>query len=168
MNQAAISLWIAIFVQGVVVALFVVLHFIVEPRKEKIKWKREQLTKFYAPLYATLNAQGDFWIRLQEMSGQERPDKLIFATRGDGPNYQDRDHLENFIYEHSGYANLDLLAAWTRHVSAPDRCVSDADEKAFCKAIVAGYNQLRKELGLDYNEQELTTGIPEIYSYLRD
>lgn len=160
------TLWGLIISQAIIVSLFVFLHYKVDPDKEKKKFRKEQLQKFYAPLYAMLLARGLKWIKVTEMNHNQLPDRLIFVSIDNAPDYLRRDWMEKFIHENAAYASIDLLDAWANYVSPPDKCVKQEHVDQLCKAIVKEYNRLRKEFGLEYKEKELRTGIPEFYAYL--
>lgn len=138
------------------VALFIAIlnHFIITPIKEKRKRKREQLNNLYAPLYSLIST------RLNIV----KPQIVIKGEYLLGSNqqsvYLNKEYMETFFLERSGYASDKMIDAWIGYtgVIIPDRKAT----KNFITQMVFEYNQLKKELGLNYNSRELETGIPEV------
>lgn len=145
------------------IALFVAVlnHFIVTPIKEKKERKRDQLTILYAPLYSLI------CLRLsipKEHSLSRR--KLMLGDIGD-IEYQKREYMEKLIMDRSGYCFNDLMEAWVNYASQ----LGDFDKKnteELVVSVVKGYNQLRKELKLPYDKEELNTGIPGVIKEYRE
>ncbi|WP_408893488.1 hypothetical protein [Paenibacillus taichungensis] len=136
---------------------FLGLHFLVEPRKEKRKHRFDRLHNLYSPLYALILARGYY------VEGERSPEggNVVLGT---DPNHSflSKDYTDNLMFEKSAYASNKLLDAWGKYVSSignvPDKVVEN-----FVKSVVRDYNQIRKDLRLDYDKEELRTGLPKLF-----
>lgn len=133
-------------------------HFIIQPLKAKRRLKRDMLTDLYMPLYGILTAR----INLAKDECFEKG-QIVLGNRSDDP-YLKEHFMEEFILNHAGYASQDLIFAWSNYSYSADRWTT----KILVKCIVKEYNQLLKELGRNYNKEELETGIPEIIKEFRN
>ncbi|GGM40441.1 hypothetical protein GCM10011351_28250 [Paraliobacillus quinghaiensis] len=145
------------------VALFVAVlnHFIVTPIKEKKELKRNQLTILYAPLYSLICLRISI---VKDFSLSKR--KLMLGDIGD-IGYQKKEFMEKLIMDRSGYCFNDLMEAWVNYASQFGSFDKKYTEE-LVKSVVRGYNQLRKELKLPYDKDELNTGIPEVIKEYRE
>ncbi|MGG4155872.1 hypothetical protein [Bacillus muralis] len=155
-----IKLWSVFISAAVALITFLIVHFFIDPMKEKKRRKMEQYKNFYAPLYTIiitrLNIVKDFSIKNKRMALGHTDKK---------PHLQP-DFMEEFIIKNSGYASENLIDAFKDYASkvgAIDKEVSET----FTKTVVKDYNKLKKELRMNYNKEELKTGIPEVLKEFR-
>lgn len=155
-----IKWWSVIISASVAILIAIANHFIVEPYKEGRKWKKQQLSNLYAPLYALvlarMNLVRELIIRKKKlMLGSVEPSVLL-----------SKDYMHEFIMKNAGYGSKEFLESWSKYISIfpPSEAVTDD----FIETLVRDYNRLKKELGQDFNQRELGTGIPEIVKELRD
>ncbi|CAH0120428.1 hypothetical protein PAE9249_02947 [Paenibacillus sp. CECT 9249] len=135
-------------------------HFLVEPFKEKRKWKKQQLSNLYSPLYALISARiylvKDLCIQRKKiMLGSVDPSLIL-----------SKDYTHEFILKNAGYGSKVFIEAWSNYVGSflPKNEVT----LEFVTTLVKDYNKLKKELGQEYNVEELKTGIPEVIKELRN
>jgi hypothetical protein len=153
---------VSVLISATVAVLIAVLnHFIITPYKEKRSRKREQLKNLYAPLYGIINVRTKLVIE-QSM----RAKKLMLGNVGD-IEYQSREYMEKFFLDKAGYSSNELLEAWIEYSSQIVGYKKETTEQLVI-TIVKEYNQLKKELNMPYNENELRTGIPESIKEYRD
>ncbi|WP_226087468.1 hypothetical protein [Mesobacillus sp. S13] len=153
---------ISVLISGSVALFIAVLnHFIITPYKERKNRKREQLKHLYAPLYGIINVRVKLVI---EMS--MRAKKLMLGNV-DNKEYQSGVFMEKFIIEKSGYCSDELLEAWIEYSSQFGEFKKETTERLVV-AVVKEYNQLKKDLNLPYNKEELKTGIPESIKQYRE
>ncbi|AXR16974.1 MULTISPECIES: hypothetical protein [unclassified Bacillus (in: firmicutes)] len=171
----------------VAILTFVVLHFIIDPWKAKKKWKEERFKNLYAPLYTIIISRLGAAGLLNAVSKGKR---IYFGSAGEEGKINN-DYMIEFTLKNSAYASNDLLNAihdYTYFISSTRsiiKSVSDKEERTQREAddlkeasrkreeytkrlvitFVKEYNQLKKDLDMDYNKVELETGIPE---FLKD
>lgn len=75
--------------------------------------------------------------------------------------------MEKFFLDKAGYSSNELLEAWIEYSSQIVGYKKETTEQLVI-TIVKEYNQLKKELNMPYNENELRTGIPESIKEYRD
>ncbi|HDX9660570.1 TPA: hypothetical protein ROY05_005311 [Bacillus toyonensis] len=160
------TLSIAVMVTSIVtLGLFLLLHYVIEPRKEKKRKKGEKFKELYAPLYMIINARLSSLV----MHGQKYgADQLYFSDAG-APGIISDNYMIEFALKNSSYASPELLNALDIHI----RNISEdkyryMDIENLVKVIVKEYQQLRKELKLEYDEKELATGIPNRIIEIRE
>ncbi|MDF9558753.1 hypothetical protein P5757_26535 [Bacillus tropicus] len=144
----------------VALVTFMLLHLFIEPRKEKKKKRKDKFKELYAPLYMMINA------RLYEcvMHGRQlgRINQMYFGSAGTNQGFIDDDYMIEFILKNSSHASVDLLNRLEQYISNASEGAEDAEElKKLVVTVVKEYQQLRKELKIDYNKEELKTGIPD-------
>lgn len=138
------------------VALFIAIlnHFIVTPCKEKRARKRSRLNNLYAPLYSLVST------RLDLVKSDIVINGLYMLGTKDGSKYLNKEYTEMYFLERSGYASDELIEAWIAYSGS---LLPNQDKtKKFIFQIVKEYNQLKKELRMNYNPRELETGVPEV------
>lgn len=145
------------------VALFIAVlnHFIITPYKERKNRKREQLKNLYAPLYGIINVRSKMVIELSMKS------KKLMLGNADNKEYQSGVFMEKFIMDKAGYASNELMDAWIEYSSQITGFKKETTERLVI-AVVKEYSQLKKDLNLPYNEEELRTGIPESIKEYRE
>lgn len=144
----------------VALATFLLLHLIIEPRKEKKKKRKEKFKELYAPLYMMINARLYSCVMFGRQIG--RIDELYFESAGTQHGFIDDDYMIEFILKNSSHASVDLLNRLEQYISNASEGAEDAEElKKLVVTVVKEYQQLRKELKIDYNKEELKTGIPD-------
>ncbi|MEK4977190.1 hypothetical protein [Bacillus sp. FSL K6-6540] len=152
--------WSVIISATVAIIIAVGNHFLVEPYKEKRRWKKQQLSNLYAPLYALMSAKMNL-IKDQIIS----KNKLMIGSVEPSPLLS-RDYMNEFIMKNAGYGSMEFLEMWGKYISSlkPD----DETTSNLVKSILCDYNNLKKELGQEFNQVEIDTGIPEIVKELRN
>ncbi|MFE1631068.1 hypothetical protein ACFLFF_30500 [Brevibacillus reuszeri] len=138
--------------------MFAILHWIITPYREKIKARHEQLTKLYSPLYGLLIAR-------LEIGNKINPDRLTLGNVREH-DYLSKNAVEKLIYDNLGYASPELISIWAKYTTSI-RNVSPEIQEQLIKTVIIDFNKLRKLLRLPYNEEEMSSGIPEIYKHLR-
>ncbi|PGS67595.1 hypothetical protein [Bacillus thuringiensis] len=172
----------------VAILTFLVLHFIIDPWKAKRKWKEERFKNLYAPLYTIIISRlGAAGLPNAVSKGEE----IYFGSAGEEGNINN-DYMIEFTLKNSAYASNDLLNAihdYTYFISSTSsniQSVSDKKEetkreaddlieasrkrKVYTKRLVITfvkeYNQIKKELDMEYSQGELETGIPGFFKDL--
>jgi hypothetical protein len=64
------------------------------------------------------------------------------------------------MFDKSAYASTELLDAWGKYVSSIVKTPDEVVER-FVKVAVKDYNELKKQLGMDYDKEEYKTGLPK-------
>lgn len=155
-----IKIW-SVFVSATVALItFLVVHFLIEPMKEKKRRKLEQYKNFYAPLYTIVITRVSI---VKEYSLKQ--DRMMLGHTDKKPHLQP-DFMEEFIIKNSGYASDNLIDAFKDYASTVGAIDKDISER-FTKIVVIDYNKLKKDLKMKYNKEELLTGIPEILKEFR-
>lgn len=155
-----IRIW-SVFVSATIALItFLILHFFIDPMKEKKKRKMEQYKNFYAPLYTIvitrLNSAKDFSLKHNRMALGHTDKKPHLQ-----PNF-----MEEFIIKNCGYASENLIDAFKDYATSIGAIEKDISE-TFTMTVVKDYNKLKKELKMNYNKEELETGIPEVLKEFR-
>lgn len=135
-------------------------HFIISPIKEKRNRKREQLKNLYAPLYSLI------CLRIFLVKDLSLSSKKLQLGNVKGIDYHSRSYMEQFILDRSGYCLTELTNAWINYSSQFGNFKKEYTEELVV-ATVKGYNQLKKELKMSYNKEELRTGIPDVINEYR-
>jgi hypothetical protein len=155
-----IKIWSVFVSAAVALITFLIVHFFIEPMKEKKRRKLEQYKIFYASLYTIVITRAsiakDFSIKHNRMALGHTDKK---------PHLQP-DFMEEFIIKNSGYASENLIDAFKDYASSVGVIEKDISER-FTKTVVKDYNKLKKELKMNYNKAELQTGIPEVLKEFR-
>ena len=180
MSKDEITLIAAIITAGTALFVFVILHFFVEPLKERRKRRVERFTNFVAPLYAIIVARCKVGkITLEGAIASENEtlaefrNSMLMGTVGKGGGDDDfisRKAMEKFIFEKIGYATLDVSLAWSEYVASHGVNKGVVEQQyvdQLIMAVVKEYHESAKKLGLPYNKKEMKTGIPNIYADLR-
>jgi hypothetical protein len=149
-----IRLTTALISAGVALFIAVLNHFIITPIKEKRANKRSKLKNFYAPLYSLVSSRLNL-VKPQIVMKQQ----YMLGSKSES-KYFNKEYMEMFFLERSGYASDELIKTWIELTSS---LVPDPNKtKRFINQLVKEYNQLKKELGMEYNKKGLQTGIPEV------
>lgn len=91
-----------------------------------------------------------------------RIDQMYFDSAGTNQGFIDDDYMIEFILKNSSHASVDLLNRLEKYISNVSEGTEDAEElEKLVVTVVKEYQQIRKELGIEYNEKELETGIPD-------
>ncbi|ALL23636.1 hypothetical protein BTXL6_20280 [Bacillus thuringiensis] len=144
----------------VALGTFLLLHLFIDPKKEKKKKKKEKLKELYAPLYMMINAQLSTCVMIGRQRGSIG--KLYFDSAGKQPGFIDEDYMIEFILKNSSHASMDLMHRLEKYISNTTEGTYDHEEiNSLVVTVVKEYQQLRKELKMDYNKEELETGIPD-------
>lgn len=146
---------------SVAILIAVANHFIIEPIKERRRWKKQQLTNLYAPAYALLCAKISPIVDLCL-----RKERIIIG-HSDLYSFLDKDGLHELILKNAGYGTMEFLDAWTEYIGSFPKPNEDTVHK-FVTILVKDFNQFKKDLKQKYNEVELETGIPEVIKGLRN
>ncbi|MDZ4443485.1 hypothetical protein ORM30_23980 [Bacillus cereus] len=143
------------------VLTFLLIHLYIEPRKVKRNFIMEQYKNLYAPIYTMVLAR----LNIAKEVGWIGEGKFTLGHR-DSQDHLDRKAMEKLILNNSGYASIELINIfkdYTTSYKVPREVTFD-----LVTTIVKEYNQLKKELKMEYNEDELKTGIPEIIKEFRE
>ncbi|ANV73995.1 TPA: hypothetical protein ACGX4N_000683 [Bacillus cereus] len=154
------------FAAIITLSSFVLLHYVIEPRKEKKRKKSEKFKNFYAPLYMMINAR----LSLIRTHGKRNGAKELYFSDAGSPPFINDNYMFEFVLENSSYASVKLLSKLDAYIrSCTESGGGDHEEiEELIKIVVKEYQQLRKELKLEYNKSELETGIPESIQILRN
>ena len=144
---------------------FMALHFVIEPIKERKRKRKEKFKELYSPLYMIINA------RLSLVKTQGRRNgaiELSFSDAGSPPFINDNYMIE-FTLENSSYASVKLLNELDTYIQSSTELSGGNHEsiEELIKTVVKEYQQLRKELKLEYDKNELKTGIPTAIRHIR-
>ncbi|WP_163581125.1 hypothetical protein [Gracilibacillus saliphilus] len=156
-----IRIWSVIISAGVALFIAVLNHFIVTPWKERRRRLREQYSNLYAPAYALICAS----IKIAKRKSLLHKSLSLGSKSLNG--YQSLSNMEQFIHERSGYANDNLINAWVNYSSQLEEPKKEYTEDLVI-SIVKGYNQLKKQLGMKHDKEELKTGIPDCIKEYRE
>ncbi|MEI2396133.1 hypothetical protein [Paenibacillus phytohabitans] len=159
MNQIPVQLMSAMISAAVAVLIFFILHFIVDPYKEKRKLTQERLQKLYSPLYALILARGRVYKDTMRTTSK---DKLSLGSIKDHP-FITREFMDKLIFENMAYASVELMDSWSSYVSRGSAPLEITVIENLIKISVRDFHKLRKELRLDYDKTELETGIPQLF-----
>ncbi|MBH0345684.1 hypothetical protein BK731_00600 [Bacillus thuringiensis serovar muju] len=149
----------------VTLGLFLLLHYVIEPRKEKKRKKSEQFKELYAPLYMIINARLGSLVMYGRKYGAEQ---LYFNNAG-APGIINDNYMIEFVLKNSSYASNELLSVLDIHIrNVSEERYKYIELENLVKVIVKEYQQLRKELKLKYDEKELETGLPTKVREIRE
>ncbi|MGN7196514.1 hypothetical protein ACTHS9_20790 [Bacillus mycoides] len=143
------------------VLTFLIIHLYIEPRKVKRNFKMEQYKNLYAPVYAMILSR----LNMAKETGWVGNGSITLGQRS-SQDHLDRKAMEKLILSNSGYASIELINIfkdYTASLKVPSEVTLN-----LVTTIVKEYNQLKKELKMEYNEGELKTGIPEIIKEFRE
>lgn len=143
------------------VLTFLIIHLYIEPRKVKRNFKMEQYKNLYAPVYAMILSR----LNMAKETGWVGNGSITLGQRS-SQDHLDRKAMEKLILSNSGYASIELINIfkdYTASLKVPSEVTFN-----LVTTIVKEYNQLKKELKMEYNEGELKTGIPEIIKEFRE
>lgn len=157
-NVSVIS---AIISAVVAILIAVANHFIIEPWKEKKRWKKQQLANFYAPLYGLVLA------RINLVKSRCLAAKKIMLGSIKEKDFLNDEYLNKFVLLNAGYASNQLLELWVKYCGSFPR-PSDEIKHDFVATLIKEYNSLKKDLKLDHDPDELETGIPDIIKSIRN
>lgn len=155
-----IKIWSVFVSAGVALITFLVVHFFIEPMKDKKRRKLEQYKIFYAPLYTIVITRASI---AKDYSIQQK--RMMLGNTDKKPHLKP-DFMEEFIIKNAGYASEDLIDAFKDYASSIGGIHKDISER-FTKTVVKDYNKLRKDLRMTFNKAELQTGIPEVLKEFR-
>ncbi|MBU5219422.1 hypothetical protein KQI67_22390 [Bacillus albus] len=153
-----ISAFISVIVS---VLTFLIIHLYIEPKKAKRHFKMERLKNLYAPLYTIVVSRINF---VRELGVAQN--RILL---GNSPNkkYLNREYMEKFILDNSGYASDELIKAFVDYTSS-EGSISHEVTVNLVTVIVKEYNKLKKELNIEYDDAELNTGIPNVIKEFRE
>ncbi|MGR5996622.1 hypothetical protein ACT7DF_06215 [Bacillus cereus] len=153
------------FTVPAIVALgtFVLLHFVIEPRKERKRKRKEKFKELYSPLYMIINAR----LSLIRTHGRRNGAKELYFSDAGSPPFINDNYMIEFTLENSSYASFKLLNELDAYIRSCTESGGGDHEKVeeLIKIVVKEYQQLRKELKLEYDKSELETGIQNLYNY---
>lgn len=144
---------------GVALLSFIVLQFFIEPWKQRRKLLEDRHNKLYAPLYGIVIARG-------KLGHFDKNQSVIRLAQTD-EHFLNRETMEKLVYDNAGYASLELMTAWAKYTSAIGHFSSELTIE-FVSIVLKDYHTIRKQLRIPYNKEELRTGIPDEYEYLRN
>jgi hypothetical protein len=145
-------------IAGFIVALlmFVIRDAIWQRRTDRIKrqtdFREKQLDKFYSPLYLYYReayARFDAW-------KTQNPESVL--SRQPFFDEASTDVEETVFKDASAYASQSLLKLWSEFKAAYEKQERTTRREIMVKSLVKEYQTLRKNLGFDYDENELKTG----------
>ncbi|MDF9523184.1 hypothetical protein P5815_21895 [Bacillus cereus] len=153
----------AIFTSLTTLGLFFFLHYCIEPKKEARRKKSEKFKNFYAPLYLMINARLSHYIFNLEKNGRDAEQMYFSDVQSYGkPAFIDNAYVIRFVLENSSYASTELLDELEYYIYDVSEQLETGDRhKHLVEIIVKEYQQLRKELKMDYDEEALKTGFPK-------
>ncbi len=143
------------------VLTFLIIHLYIEPRKAKRNLKMEQYKNLYAPLYTMIISSVNI---VKEESIRAGYIKLGHTSERTYLRPQD---IEQFILKNAGYASVELIEA-TKELVSSFGGIKKGVSQNLVELTVKDYNQLRRELGMEYNKDELNTGIPDTIKEFRE
>lgn len=145
------------------VALFISIlnFFVITPIRENKERVRKQVNELYAPLYGIVCAR----LIIIKGKGSIHGGKLMLGSL-EGVDYTERSYMEKYLLDNSGYASDKLMSAGLNYLSDVVR-YNERHTYDFITTLVKEYNAKKKKLKLDYNINELETGIPECVKELR-
>lgn len=140
---------------------FIFLHFVIEPRKRKRLRLEESYKNFYAPLYSIVVQRVGV---AKSMQGKKDKLQLGRILENKKPiEFLEDDYMFKFIIDNSSFASVDILDEFFQYASLRFKLGSERKSENFIKILTKEHANLRKSLGLDYDEQELKTGIPKLH-----
>lgn len=159
------SLWTDSTIVGGAVAgfisaliLFLIGDVIWKSRVERVKtqteFRQKQLDSFYAPLYRFYR---EAYARFDTWKNENADTKLIrqpFFESGD-----DESFVEKILAEHPGYASQLMLRLWAEYKATKEKGERIKRRQTMITTLVKEYHELRRKLDLDYDKNELKTGI---------
>ncbi|WP_144424650.1 hypothetical protein [Paenibacillus xylanivorans] len=155
MNSIPIPLLSAGVSALIAVTTFLILHFFIEPYKEKKRRKFDRLHILYSPLYALIVARA----YLFETFNVPSKSPVVLGSIKDH-EFLTKEFTDKLMFDKSAYASTELLDAWGKYVSSIVKTPDEVVER-FVKVAVKDYNELKKELGMDYDKEEYKTGLPK-------
>lgn len=148
---------ISALISAVVAFLILIIsNFIIEPKKQRKQQKKEKLKNFYAPLYTLII------LRMQIVEEIIVRDSRLTLGSISSNETTSKEYLQKFFLENSGYASDKLIVYWVEYNVQP---ITKEKTTNFITTIIKEYNKLKKDLKLDYDHNELETGLP---SFLRE
>ncbi len=122
-------------------------------------FRQKQLDNFYSPLYQYYQqayARFDYWKK--ENATSELPRQPFFDST------EERKFEEKIFTDHSGYASQQILQLWSAFNATSDNVERNKRRELMVRAIVKDYQKLKKQVGLENNEEELKTGTFKLSS----
>lgn len=141
----------------IAVLTFLILHFFIEPYKEKKRRKFERLHNLYSPLYALILARA----HLYDSFTIPKKSVVMLGSIKDH-EFLTKEFTDKLMFDNSSYASTELLDAWGKYVSSIGITPNDVVER-FVKIAVKDYNELKKQLRMEYDREEYETGLPKIF-----
>ncbi|MGF9853146.1 hypothetical protein ABHN09_16520 [Bacillus paramobilis] len=153
---------LAAFISVIASALtFLILHLYIEPKKAKRNLKMEQYKNLYAPLYTMINSSVNI------VKEESIRDGYIHLGHTSERTYLSPQSIEQFIFKNAGFASIELIEA-TKDLASSFGEIKKGVEQNLVEITVKEYNQLRYELGMEYNKAQLSTGIPDVIKEFRE
>jgi hypothetical protein len=158
------SLWseqrvVAVALAGLIAALimFIVRDAFWQTRitrkQRRLDLWRNQMDNFYSPLYLYYRQaflRFDTWKRDNPKTQLQRQ-----------PFFEGSDDAkidEKIFNENAGYASQRIIQLWTKSQSLSSKRERNTERKEMIEILVKEYQDLRRKLGLDYDQDELKTG----------
>ena len=148
---------LAVIISALVsISIVLLKEFVFDGLKHRKEDKNERLKNFYAPFYSILLHRLHFGVTTGSL------------TLGSGSNHKftAEEYMDDFIVKNAGYASEELLAAWIIRSNAfpPSPQMS----RDLISIAVKEYNDLKKQLKLEYSTEELKTGVPDMFKEFRE
>lgn len=116
-------------------------------------FQQKRLDCFYSPLYLFYResyARFDFW-------RNQNPESILTNR----PFFETKDAeilVEKLFAEQSSYSSKELIGLWTNFKAIDDKTEKNRRRFLFVENLIKEYNGIRKELHLDYSENEILSG----------
>nr|WP_263327868.1 hypothetical protein [Neobacillus sp. Marseille-Q6967] len=140
------------FITGAVAITIAVINhfvtFVVYRHKNKKSKLENKLKALYSPLYLQVRALANNDPRLNM-------EAITLDARMDGFSEED---INKILNENAIYASSELIEKWMDFFFYRS---SNTSAHNFAVTVVKEYNELRKELKLEYDEIELASGYPK-------
>lgn len=122
-------------------------------RQRRLDLWRNQIESFYSPLYMYYRQA---FIRFDTWKSENPETRLqrqpFFET------IDDAKVEEKIFNESAGYASQRMIQYWTSFQSLSSKVDKNNQRNEMVRELVKEYQNLRRKLGLDYDEDELKTG----------
>ena len=121
--------------------------------QKKVELRQQQLDKLYAPLYLFYR---ETYVRFYTWR-KENPDTKV-APQPFFKAKEQEERVVNLFAENAGYASQTLLRWWTAFRAQDEKQKRKELRNILIEIVVKEYQDLRKDLDLDYDKSELKTG----------
>lgn len=137
--------------------IFIIRDAIWQKRVNRVQRREDllqkQLDNFYAPLYIFYReayARFDYW---HSQNPETILEKQPFFEPKDAESF-----VEKLFSEQPGYVSKELIRFWANFKAVSDKSEKNRRRFFFVEKLIKDYNNLRKELRLDYSEKEILSG----------